>query len=44
MTTYPIAMVAQTQSTELANRFVNFVRFSTTSQGILRAFGFAKPW
>lgn len=44
MTTYPIAMVAQTQDTELANRFVNFVRFSTTSQGILRAFGFAKPW
>ena len=44
MTTYPIAMVAQTQNTELANRFVNFVRFSTTSQGILRAFGFAKPW
>ena len=44
LTTYPIATVAQTQSTELANRFVNFVRFSTTSQGILRAFGFAKPW
>ena len=44
LTTYPIAMVAQTQNTELANRFVNFVRFSTTSQGILRAFGFAKPW
>ena len=44
MTTYPIAMVADTDSAELAQRFVNFVRFSTTSQGILRAFGFAKPW
>lgn len=44
MTTYPIAMVVQTQNTKLSNRFVNFVRFSTTSQGILRAFGFAKPW
>jgi molybdate transport system substrate-binding protein len=43
-TTYPIAMVAQTKNIELANRFANFVRFSTTSQGILRAFGFAKPW
>ncbi len=44
LTTYPIAMVADTQSAELAQRFVNFVRFSTTSQGVLRAFGFAKPW
>lgn len=42
--TYPIATVAQSVNAELANRFVNFVRFSTTSQGILRAFGFAKPW
>jgi molybdate transport system substrate-binding protein len=44
MTTYPIAVVSQTENTELSNRFVNFVRFSTTSQAILRAFGFAKPW
>ena len=44
MTTYPIAMVSATENTELSNRFVNFVRFSTTSQAILRAFGFAKPW
>lgn len=44
MTTYPIAVVSQTPNTELSNRFVNFVRFSTTSQAILRAFGFAKPW
>ncbi len=44
MTTYPIAMVADSKNQELAQRFVNFVRFSTTSQGILRAFGFAKPW
>jgi molybdate transport system substrate-binding protein len=43
-TVYPIAMVAQSQSAVLSNRFVNFVRFSNTSQGILRAFGFAKPW
>ncbi len=50
MTTYPIATVTDPenvgdkQNTELSNRFVNFVRFSTTSQAILRAFGFAKPW
>jgi len=44
MTTYPIAMVLTTENSELSNRFVNFVRFSTTSQAILRAFGFAKPW
>lgn len=44
MTTYPIAMVLGTENTELSNRFVNFVRFSNTSQAILRAFGFAKPW
>jgi len=43
-TTYPIAMVSDSKNQELAQRFVNFVRFSTTSQGILRAFGFAKPW
>jgi molybdate transport system substrate-binding protein len=44
MTIYPIAMVAEAQNAQLANRFVKFVRFSNTSQGILRAFGFAKPW
>lgn len=44
MSTYPIAMVLATENSELSNRFVNFVRFSTTSQAILRAFGFAKPW
>jgi molybdate transport system substrate-binding protein len=44
MTTYPIAVVTDTENTELSNRFVNFVRFSTTSQAILRAFGFTKPW
>jgi ABC-type molybdate transport system substrate-binding protein len=44
MTTHPIATVTQTENTELANRFVNFVRFNNTSQAILRAFGFAKPW
>jgi len=43
-TTYPIAMVLDSKNHELAQRFVNFVRFSTTSQGILRVFGFAKPW
>jgi molybdate transport system substrate-binding protein len=43
-TTYPLAVVADTKSIELAQRFVNFVRFNTTSQGIFRAFGFAKPW
>jgi len=44
VTTYSISMVADTREPQLAQRFVNFVRFSTTSQGILRTFGFAKPW
>jgi molybdate transport system substrate-binding protein len=44
MTTYPIATVTDTKNNELSNRFVNFVRFSTTAQSILRAYGFAKPW
>ena len=42
--TYHISMVADTREQQLAQRFVNFVRFSTTSQGIMRAYGFAKPW
>lgn len=44
MTTYPIATVTNTENTELSHRFVNFVRFSTTSQAILRAYGFARAW
>lgn len=44
LTTYPISRVSDTREPKLAQRFVNFVRFNTTSQGILRAFGFAKPW
>ena len=44
VSTYPISMVADTREPQLAQRFVKFVRFNTTSQGILRAFGFAKPW
>ncbi len=44
MTTYPIATVTDMKNNELSNRFVNFVRFSTTAQSILRAYGFAKPW
>ena len=44
MTTYPVAAVADSKNLKLAQRFVNFVRFSTASRGILRTFGFAKPW
>ncbi len=43
-TTYPIATVADARNPVGASAFVSYVRFSTSAQGILRAFGFAKPW
>jgi len=43
-TTYPIATVADTHNPVGASVFVSYVRFSASAQGILRAYGFAKPW
>jgi molybdate transport system substrate-binding protein len=43
-TRYPISTVGQTDNPTLAQAFVNYVRFSESAQGILRAYGFARPW
>ena len=43
-TTYPIASVRDSKNAKAAQAFVNYVRFSKSAQGILRAWGFAKPW
>ena len=43
-TTYPIATVGRTTNPVLAQTFVDYVRNSLSAQGILRAYGFAKPW
>lgn len=43
-TTYPIAVVADSRQQAAAKAFVDYVRFTPSAQGILRAWGFAKPW
>lgn len=43
-TTYPIALVNGAGNPTAAQAFVNYVRFTPSAQGILRAYGFAKPW
>ena len=43
-TTYPIAKVTEAPNPTGAAAFVSYVRFSLSAQGILRAYGFAKPW
>lgn len=43
-TTYPIAPVTGGANPTAAQAFVNYVRFTPSAQGILRAYGFAKPW
>lgn len=43
-TTYPIAQVTGAANPSTASAFVAYVRFSPSAQGILRAYGFAKPW
>ena len=43
-TTYPIAAVSSGANPVTAQAFVNYVRFTPSAQGILRAYGFAKPW
>ncbi len=43
-TTYPITTVNESGNSTAAQAFVDYVRFTTSAQGILRAYGFAKPW
>ena len=43
-TTYPIATVIGAPNAAAARAFVTYVRFTTSAQGILRAYGFARPW
>lgn len=42
-TTYPIALVKGAANPTTAQAFVNYVAFTPSAQGILRAYGFAKP-
>ncbi|MCX6432682.1 MAG: molybdate ABC transporter substrate-binding protein [Actinobacteria bacterium] len=43
-TTYPIAAVISSANPVTAKAFVAYVRYSRSAQGILRAYGFARPW
>ena len=43
-TTYPIATVTSGPNPVTARAFVAYVRYSRSAQGILRAYGFARPW
>jgi molybdate transport system substrate-binding protein len=43
-TTYPIAEVLSSPNGTAAWAFVRYVRFSLSAQGLLRAYGFTKPW
>lgn len=42
-TSYPIAVVSESRQRAAAKAFVDYVRYSSTAQKILRAWGFAKP-
>jgi molybdate transport system substrate-binding protein len=43
-TTYPIARVVGGPNIIGGNAFVAYVRYTPSAQGILRAYGFARPW
>lgn len=43
-TTYPIARVTDAPNPVAAASFVAYVRYTPSAQGILRAYGFARPW
>jgi molybdate transport system substrate-binding protein len=43
-TTYPIAIVASAPNPVGAAAFASYVRYTTSAQETLRAYGFAKPW
>lgn len=44
MTTYPAAAVTGSRNPATAQAFASYLRTSFSAQGILRAYGFAKPW
>ncbi|MFA7324475.1 MAG: extracellular solute-binding protein, partial [Candidatus Nanopelagicales bacterium] len=43
-TTYPIAAVKDSSNPFTARAFVQYVRLTTSAQGLLRAYGFSRPW
>ena len=43
-TTYQIATVGKTSNPAVAQRFIDYVHYSLSAQGILRAYGFARSW
>ena len=43
-TTYPITTVLGSPNPIAAKAFVDYVRYTFSAQGILRAYGFARPW
>lgn len=43
-TTYPIATVVGSANPVAARAFVSYVRYTASAQGLLRAYGFARPW
>lgn len=43
-TTYPIARVTDAPNPTAAASFVAYARYTPSVQGILRAYGFARPW
>jgi molybdate transport system substrate-binding protein len=43
-TTYPIATINGAPNPAAAAAFVSYVRYTPSAQGILRAYGFARPW
>lgn len=43
-TNYPIATVVDSRNAQAAKAFVDYVRYSSSAQRILRAWGFTKPW
>ena len=43
-TTYPIAIVVSAPNPVGAAAFASYVRYTTSAQETLRAYGFAKPW
>jgi len=43
-TSYPVAAVRDSANPIAAQAFVNYLRYTPSRQGILRAYGFAKPW
>lgn len=44
VTNYPIATVNESRNAQAAKAFVAYVRYSSSAQRILRAWGFSTPW